>query len=91
MRLRCKKLYRLGGVPGAYSLTTLPPLEKLDYEPFEYAEKSTSDFEISRDDDGGFDISGGLMEELARNVVLDSYDSFTYFQKQLKEQSFQCI
>lgn len=66
-------------------LKTLPPLEKLDYEPFEYAEKSTSDFEISRDDDGGFDISGGLMEELARNVVLDSYDSFTYFQKQLKE------
>ena len=29
MRLRCKKLYRLGGVPGAYSLTTLPPLSKI--------------------------------------------------------------
>ena len=25
------------------------------------------------------------MEELARNVVLDSYDSFRYFQKKLKE------
>lgn len=72
-----KKTYEL--------LQTLPPVAKLDYEPFEYAEKSTTDFEISRDDDGGFDVSGGLMEELARNVVLDSYDSFTYFQKQLKE------
>ena len=26
------------------------------------------------------------MEELARNVVLDSYDSFNWFQKKLKEE-----
>ena len=29
MRLRCKKLYFVGTVPGGYSLTTLPPLSKM--------------------------------------------------------------
>ena len=66
-------------------LQTLPAAEKLEYEPFEYERRDTTDFEVTRDDDGGFDISGGLVEELARNVVLDSYDSFRYFQKKLKE------
>ena len=66
-------------------LQTLPAAEKLEYEPFEYERHDTTDFEVTRDDDGGFDISGGLVEELARNVVLDSYDSFRYFQKKLKE------
>lgn len=67
------------------TLETLPKPEKLEYEPFEYEMRSTTDFEISRCDDGAFMISGGLMEELARNVVLDSYDSFTYFQRKLKD------
>lgn len=66
-------------------LQTLPKAEKLDYEPFEYERRDTTGFEVTRDDDGGFDVSGGLVEELARNVVLDSYDSFRYFQKKLKE------
>ena len=66
-------------------LQTLPAAEKLEYEPFEYERRDTTDFEVTRDDDGGFDISGGLVEELARNVVLDSYDSFRYCQKKLKE------
>ena len=66
-------------------LQTLPASEKLDYEPFEYERRDTTGFEVTRDDDGGFDVSGGLVDELARNVVLDSYDSFRYFQKKLKE------
>lgn len=66
-------------------LQTLPPAEKLDYEPFEYEHRDTTGFTVTRDDDGGFDVGGGLVEELARNVVLDSYDSFRYFQKKLKE------
>lgn len=66
-------------------LKQLPKLEKMQYEPFEYEKPSTSGFVISRDDDGGFDVSGGLVEELSRNVVLDSPDSFNWFQKKLKE------
>ena len=61
-------------------------MEKLEYEPFEYEERDTTSFEVSRLDDGAFLVSGGLMEELARNVVLDSYDSFQYFQRKLKDE-----
>ena len=66
-------------------LATLPQIERMEYEPFEYAEKDTTDFTVGRCDDGGFIVSGGLIDELARNVVLDSYDSFNYFQRKLKE------
>lgn len=66
-------------------LQKLPPVAKMDYEPFEYEDKNTRDFYIMRDDDGAYEICGGLMDELARNVVLDNYDSFKYFQKQLKD------
>ena len=66
-------------------LQKLPPPSPMEYEPFEYEEKSTRDFYIMRDDDGAFEICGGLMDELARNVVIDNYDSFKYFQKQLKD------
>ena len=66
-------------------LCTLPPVSPMEFEPFEYEDKSTRDFYIMRDDDGAFEICGGLMDELARNVVIDNYDSFKYFQKQLKD------
>ena len=66
-------------------LQRLPPVAKMDYEPFEYEDKNTRDFYIMRDDDGAYEICGGLMDELARNVVIDNYDSFKYFQKQLKD------
>lgn len=66
-------------------LQKLPPVVKMDYEPFEYEDKNTRDFYIMRDDDGAYEICGGLMDELARNVVIDNYDSFKYFQKQLKD------
>lgn len=67
------------------TLVTLPPVEAMQFEPFEYEKRDTTSFYITRDDDGAFEIEGGMMEELARNVVLDSSDSFAYFQKKLKE------
>ena len=66
-------------------LQKLPPVAPLEYTPFEYDDKSTTDFYIMRDDDGAYEICGGLMDELARNVVIDNNDSFRYFQKQLKD------
>ena len=66
-------------------LKDLPPVEPMQFEPFEYERRDTTSYYITRDDDGAYDISGGMMEELARNVVLDSSDSFAYFQKKLKE------
>lgn len=66
-------------------LEKLPPLAPMEYEPFCLATEISQEFEIARDDDGAFEVYGGLVDELARNVVLDDYDSFAYFQKKLKE------
>lgn len=66
-------------------LKKLPPVEPESFEPFVYVKPDASGFEIRRDTDGAFEVSGGMMDELARNVVLDSYDSFNFFQKKLKE------
>jgi len=69
----------------AEQLESLPPLSAIEYKPFVYAPKSKDDFMVSRHDDGGFEVSGGLIEELARNVVFEDIDSFNYFQKRLKD------
>ncbi|MDE7395622.1 MAG: GTPase ObgE [Clostridiales bacterium] len=68
------------------TLSALPPAEPLDFEPFVYPARNTEGFSISRDDDGAFEVTGGMIEELARNVVLSSYDSFAYFQKKLRDE-----
>lgn len=67
-------------------LSKLPKLQPLEFEPFEYEERDTTSFEIIKTDDGGFEVFGGMIDELARNVILDNYDSFMYFQKRLKDE-----
>ncbi len=66
-------------------LDSLPPLEPIEYEPFEFGKIETSDYAIERYDDGSFGVSGGFIDEVARGVVLNDYDSFNYFQRTLKE------
>lgn len=66
-------------------LDSLPPLEPIEYEPFEFGKIETSDYTIERYDDGSFGVCGGFIDEVARGVVLNDYDSFNYFQKTLKE------
>ncbi len=67
------------------TLSTLPPVAPLEFEPFVYPERDTTGFSVRRDDDGAFEVVGGMIEELARGVVLNSYDSFNYFQKRLRD------
>ena len=67
------------------TLKYLPPVSAMEFEPFEYEKRDVDSFYVTRDDDGAFDVSGGMVEELARNVVLDSTDSFAYFQRKLKD------
>jgi len=67
------------------TLEKIPPLAPLEYEPFEYAPRDTTEYDIIKTDDG-FEIVGGMMDELQRNVVLDNPDSVRYFQKRLKDQ-----
>jgi len=64
-------------------LQTLPPLAPLEFEPFEYPDRDTSQFEIIKTEEG-YEICGGMIDELSRNVVLDNPDSLRFFQKSLK-------
>ena len=66
-------------------LAKLPPLEPLEYEPFVYARPDKTGFDVVKTGDGEYEVFGGLVDELARNVVLDSYDSMQYFQRRIRE------
>lgn len=66
-------------------LQTLPKLEPIDFIPFEYTKKDTTEFTVEKTAGNAYLLSGGLVDELCKNVSLDDYDSFNYFQKKLKE------
>ncbi len=66
-------------------LKTLPPKQKLEYEPFEYKRPDPTKWEIVRTDDGAFEVVGGFIDELVRGVDLEDFQSFSYFQKVLKD------
>lgn len=66
-------------------LRELPPKTKLEYEPFEYTRPDPNRYEIKRADDGAYEVVGGFIDELARGVDLDDFQSFAYFQKVLKD------
>ncbi len=66
-------------------LRKLPPVTPLEYEPFEYSKPDKESFSVVECDDGSFEVFGGLVDEIARNVVLDNYDSMQFFQRRIKE------
>ena len=69
----------------SHKLDELPPKKPLEFEPFVYERPDANRYEISREDDGAYVLSGGFIDELIRNVVVSDYTSFAYFQKVLKE------
>lgn len=66
-------------------LKQLPPKQKLEFEPFVYERPNPNRWEIVRNDDGSFEVIGGFIDELVRGVVLNDFQSFSYFQKVLKD------
>lgn len=44
-----------------------------------------TDFAVEEVEDGVFEVTGGLVDFLSRSVTLSSYDSFSYFQKVMKD------
>ena len=61
-------------------------LKKLPKQtPFEFEQEDKNEILITKLEDGVFLLDGGLIISLLRNVNLNDYDSFTYFQKILKE------
>ena len=66
-------------------LKTLPPKQKLDFEPFVYERPNPNRWEVVKNEDGTFEVVGGFIDELIRGVVLNDFQSFSYFQKVLKD------
>lgn len=64
-------------------LSKIPQSMPEKYEPFVYEPNKGTEFEIEKVDDN-FIIKGGLIEKLARRVVLTNQESFRWFQKMLK-------
>ena len=50
-----------------------------------YEKPDKTGFDVVKTGDGEYEVFGGLIDELSRGVVLDSYDSMQYFQRQLRE------
>lgn len=67
-------------------LQDIPALAPLEFEPFVYPKRDTTSYDIVKISDNCYEIYGGMMDELARNVILDNYDSFNYFQRKLKDE-----
>ncbi|MBQ7227864.1 MAG: GTPase ObgE [Clostridia bacterium] len=68
-----------------HELKKLPEVQPLEYEPFEFEKPDKTSFDVVKIEEGYYEVFGGMIDELARNVVLDNYDSLKYFQKQIKE------
>ena len=67
------------------TLKTLPPKQKLEFEPFVYERPNPNRWEVIKYDDNSFEVVGGFIDELVRGVVLNDFQSFSYFQKVLKD------
>ena len=66
-------------------LKTLPPKQKLEFEPFVYERPNPNRWQVIKNEDGSFEVVGGFIDELIRGVVLNDFQSFSYFQKVLKD------
>ena len=66
-------------------LDTLPQPEPMETVEFDENRNDTVSFIVTIDEDGVYEVHGGLINMLVRNVVLDDYESFRYFQKTLKD------
>lgn len=75
----------LSGVVGV--LATLPPAEPIPAEEdFLYTDRADADsFEITLNGDGSYEVTGGLVEVLCRNVELNDQASMAYFQRMIRE------
>ncbi len=65
-------------------LDTLPPAERIPADEFEFIEGDNTSFEINVVEEGTFEVTGGLVDMLCRNVVLNNPDSMNYFQRVLR-------
>jgi GTP-binding protein len=57
----------------------------MEYEEYRPDDRDRTGFEVIKEEENVYAVIGGLMEMLRRNVVLNDFQSFSYFQKVLKD------
>lgn len=68
----------------ADKLKDLPPAQPIEFEPFFYQAIDPNEFEIFKENQD-YRVKGGMIESLARKVVLNDTDSFRWFQKVIRD------
>ena len=68
----------------ANTLRDLPPLAPIEFVPYEYENEDKNAYQINYAD-GVYYVTGGFVEGLARTVYLDDNESFSWFQKHMRE------
>lgn len=63
-----------------------PKTIKMEVEETNIDKRERKTFEIHEIDEGYFEVTGDLIEQIAFNVVLNDYNSFAYFQKRIKDE-----
>lgn len=66
-------------------IAKLPSKENEIHEVFEIDKRDYTTFEVTRDDNGTFIVSGGLIEKMSRGIILSDPESFAYFQRRLRQ------
>lgn len=66
-------------------LKTLPKCEPERFEEFTYEIPDENSYDVVRTEDGTFELAGGMIDKIIRNIVLSDEESFRYFQKVLKD------
>ena len=71
------------------TLKTLPVIEPEQAEEFDFDVNDELSYTIRRDDDGSFIVEGSLIDSIIRNVNINDYESFAYFNKRIKEEGIE--
>ena len=66
-------------------LEKIPKSKPIEVEEFELDARDKTSLQITKEEDGAFRVSGGLIDNMVRGVILDDMESFAYFQRRLKQ------
>ena len=64
-------------------LEKIPKSKPIEVEEFELDARDKTSLQITQEEDGAFRVSGGLIDNMVRGVILDDMESFAYFQRRL--------
>ena len=70
-----------------YALVSSQPKQiRMEIEEFDIDKRGRKTYTINKVEEGYFEVSGDLIEEIAFNVIINDYNSFAFFQKRLKDE-----